>query len=113
MSEEPKRSLPEPLTHAILVKDFTEFTDDLHFLAMVRIQLKQMKEQAVKAEKDNDVKRCDDALLFLSFLELGVQNKHTIEGLEEAKKKFYEAGAGSLRDAISKRAVAENLGDLS
>ena len=113
-----KRSIPEPLSHAMMVSDFPLFNRKVEYVAMVRAQLENMKAAPLYADlgdlidaienheqhKEERDRKIDNALLLLEFFELCVHNRHAVEGIEDAKKKFTQ-DSGSYRDSISKSSV--------
>lgn len=117
-----KRSLPDPISHAMTVNDFPGFSEKTEYLGMVRVQLEHMKAQATERAKapvidqikdamdDKDpLAKYDRALIILDFLELSVHNHHTVAGMEVVKQKFLQE-VGATRDAISKTAVMSGMG---
>jgi hypothetical protein len=107
-----KRSLPEPLTHAMSISDFTEFEFTTEFILVVRLELNSRLEKLIEGTEDADEYTKEDveaALILLDYLELGVHNHHIIEGIEIAKEKMGQE-AGSFRDTISKTAVVKMVG---
>lgn len=102
-----KRSIPEPVAHAMIISDFRQFKKQTDYLEMVKVQLEEMKADASVA----DVIRIGNALILLEFLTAGVHNAHLREGIDEIKQIFIK-DAGPTKEAISKSGIVKEMGDV-
>lgn len=104
-----KRSLPEPVAHAMLIKNFPEFKLKVDFLDLVSAQLESMRAAALSSYDLDKLRNIDDAMLLLQFMRAWTENHHAVEGIEEVKKKFISE-PGSTKEAISKAGLIKEMG---
>ena len=104
-----KRSIPEPVSKAMLIRNFPVFQHKIDYSNLVYSQLNIIERAAEERGDKVEADRARRAKKLLEFMIAWTHNEHAIGGIEEHKQ-LYIKESGAAREAISKTGIIKETG---